>query len=138
MKNAIFFTPVNGININPFGFSIGLPAELISQDKNIYDIKKPNIVLIILDEYDGKIMHCMGDSYVHTPNLDDLTESGILFRFHYCASFISNPSRQSLTTRKHESHHKELVSRWGDPEHIERRYRSGTIPEAPQGVIETN
>lgn len=118
MKNANLFIPVSGINICLLGFSFGLPADLIAQDKNIYDIRKPNIVLIISDEHDGKIMRCMGDPYVHTPNLDALAESGILFRSHYCASPISGPSRQSLTTGKYVSHHNVWGNTVGCPNDI--------------------
>lgn len=76
-----------------------------AENKNKSNNEKPNIVLIISDEHDGKIMGCMGDPYINTPNLDALAQSGILFQSHYCASPISGPSRQSLTMGKYTSHH---------------------------------
>ena len=92
-------------------FPLALQAQPASQDK-------PNIVFIITDEHDGKIMGCMGDPYVHTPNLDALAESGILFQSHYCASPISGPSRQSLTTGKYVSHHNVWGNTVGCPNNV--------------------
>ncbi|MGN0188440.1 MAG: sulfatase-like hydrolase/transferase [Candidatus Cryptobacteroides sp.] len=66
---------------------------------------KPDIILIITDEHNASVMGCMGNPYIDTPNLDALAGNGILFTSHYCASPISVPSRQTITTGKYVSRH---------------------------------
>ena len=83
------------------------PVETIDQPENVTDdkMKQPNIVLIVSDEQNANMIGCMGDPYIHTPNLDALAANGILMDNHYCASPISGPSRQTLTMGKYVSSH---------------------------------
>jgi arylsulfatase A-like enzyme len=41
---------------------------------------------------------CYGVKHVHTPNIDQLAESGVLFQRAYCQQAVCNPSRVSLMT----------------------------------------
>ena len=88
MKNVLhsYFTQKMGIKIgiSILGYTIGGTIDLIAQNAKQENCR-PNIVLIISDEHNGNIMGCMGDPYIHTPNLDALAENGILFKSHYCA-----------------------------------------------------
>ncbi|EEC55609.1 MULTISPECIES: sulfatase-like hydrolase/transferase [Bacteroides] len=121
MKNVLhsYFTQKMGIKIgiSILGYTIGGTIDLIAQNAKQENCR-PNIVLIISDEHNGNIMGCMGDPYIHTPNLDALAENGILFKSHYCASPISGPSRQSLTTGKYVSHHNVWGNTVGCPNDI--------------------
>lgn len=41
----------------------------------------PNIIYIVTDQQTASAMSCMGNTDVHTPNMDRLAQAGILFNF---------------------------------------------------------
>lgn len=120
MKSMGLFLRFSNYNIyiSIVSWYIFNPVELAAKNESPNDQERPNIILIISDEHDGKIMGCMGDPYIDTPNLDSLAGSGVLFQSHYCASPISGPSRQSLTTGKYVSHHNVWGNTTGCPNDV--------------------
>ena len=62
--------------------------------------KKPNIVFIVTDQHNAKVMGNAGDPYVRTPNLDRLAENGVKFDNCYCAAPGCVPSRGAFITGK--------------------------------------
>lgn len=58
----------------------------------------PNIIYIVTDQQTASAMSCMGNADLHTPNMDRLAQSGILFRNAYCSAPLSGPSRASMFT----------------------------------------
>lgn len=58
----------------------------------------PNIIYIVTDQQTASAMSCMGNTDVHTPNMDRLAQSGVLFRNAYCSAPLSGPSRASMFT----------------------------------------
>ncbi|MEM2740464.1 MAG: sulfatase-like hydrolase/transferase [Candidatus Bathyarchaeia archaeon] len=59
---------------------------------------KPNIVFILCDSMDGRVMGCMDHPAMGraTPNLDRLADKGVLFRNAYANSPLCVPSRASI------------------------------------------
>lgn len=60
-----------------------------------------NLLLIMVDEMDGRKMRCAGWEGIHTPNLDALAERGTIFENAYCDSPLCVPSRASFVTGRH-------------------------------------
>lgn len=60
--------------------------------------QRPNILYIITDQQAASAMSCMGNTDLHTPNMDRLAEAGILFKNAYCSAPLSGPSRASMFT----------------------------------------
>ncbi|MGI5820283.1 MAG: sulfatase-like hydrolase/transferase [Armatimonadota bacterium] len=65
-----------------------------------------NVLLIMVDEMDGRKMGCagwegLGQGHIHTPNLDALAERGVIFEDTYCGSPLCVPSRASFVTGRH-------------------------------------
>jgi len=65
-----------------------------------------NVLLIMVDEMDGRKMGCagwegLGQGHIHTPNLDALAERGVIFDSAYCDSPLCVPSRASFVTGRH-------------------------------------
>lgn len=58
----------------------------------------PNIVFILADDLGYGDLGCYGNSYIQTPNIDKLAETGTRFTQAYAGSGISSPSRCSLLT----------------------------------------
>lgn len=61
---------------------------------------RPNIVFILADDMGYGDLHCYGNQYIQTPNIDKLAATGTRFSQAYAGSGISSPSRCSLMTGK--------------------------------------
>jgi len=59
---------------------------------------KPNIILLMCDQFRFDRLGIMGDSIIQTPNLDALAREGLLFTNAYCPSPVCTPSRASIKT----------------------------------------
>lgn len=73
---------------------------LVAFSQNIIanGIRKPNVLVIITDQQQAKMMSCAGNKWVNTPNLDRLASQGIRFERAYAANPVCVPSRFSLMT----------------------------------------
>ncbi len=59
---------------------------------------KPNIVLVMCDQFRFDRLGVMGDTIIQTPNLDALSREGLLFINAYCPSPVCAPSRAAVKT----------------------------------------
>ncbi|MCC6180130.1 MAG: sulfatase-like hydrolase/transferase [Chloroflexi bacterium] len=71
------------------------PARLSSQP--------PNILWYTADQMRADAIGALGNSHVHTPNIDRLVRMGTAFTTAYCQSPICTPSRASFLTGKYPS-----------------------------------
>lgn len=67
--------------------------------------QKPNFVFIFMDDLGWSSLGCLGNSNVHTPNIDKLAETGALFTQAY-ATPQCTPTRASLLTGQHTARNK--------------------------------
>lgn len=67
------------------------PAVLLAE-------KKPNVMIIYIDDMGIGDLSCYGGALTRTPNIDRLAEEGIRFNQYYSAAPVSSPSRVSITT----------------------------------------
>ncbi len=77
---------------------------LSSCDKN-KDIQRPNIVIINVDDLGWKDLGYTGSHYYETPNIDQLSRSGMVFTNGYASAANCAPSRASLMTGKWSTRH---------------------------------
>ncbi|MBI93482.1 MAG: sulfatase [Gemmatimonadaceae bacterium] len=63
--------------------------------------KRPNIILILIDDMGWKDLGCYGSSFYETPNIDRLCRSGMRFTDAYAACPVCSPTRASLLTGKY-------------------------------------
>lgn len=61
-------------------------------------VKRPNILIIALDDLNDWVGCLGGHPQAKTPNLDRLAKSGILFTNAHCAAPACNPSRTAILT----------------------------------------
>ena len=59
---------------------------------------RPNIILIMCDQLNGRMLSCTGNPYVNTPNLDKLVRKGCRFEKAYVTNAVCLPSRTSMLT----------------------------------------
>lgn len=65
----------------------------------------PNVILITTDQQRYDTLGCNGNSFIHTPNLDELAAQGARFERAYCTNPVCTPSRVSIMTGQLPSHH---------------------------------
>lgn len=65
---------------------------------------KPNIVFIMCDDMGYGDLHCYGQPYIQTPNIDRMAQEGMRFTQAYAGAPVSAPSRASLMTGQHTGH----------------------------------
>ena len=59
---------------------------------------RPNVLMIMADQYRADWIGAAGASWVHTPNIDSIAERGVLFNRAYTNCPICAPARVSLAT----------------------------------------
>jgi arylsulfatase A-like enzyme len=59
---------------------------------------RPNVVLVIVDDFGWGDPSCYGNTMVRTPNMDRMAKEGIRFTQGYVASPICSPSRCAIIT----------------------------------------
>ena len=64
---------------------------------------QPNVVLIMSDQHNSRVMGCAGDAVVRTPNLDALAAGGVRFTNSYCPYPLCVPSRMGFMTGRYPS-----------------------------------
>ena len=67
------------------------------------EVKKPNVLLIAVDDLNDWIGCMGGHPQAKTPNMDRLAGRGVLFTNAHCQSPVCNPSRASLMTSLYPS-----------------------------------
>lgn len=65
--------------------------------------KSPNVLFIAVDDLNNWVGRLKGHPQAETPNIDRLTEMGVLFTNCHCAAPACNPSRVALMTGRRPS-----------------------------------
>lgn len=76
--------------------------------------RKPNILLVMVDNQPASMMGCYGNNEIFTPHLDALASKGMLFRNAFCPNSMCSPCRASMLTGLMPSQHG--VHTWLDDE----------------------
>jgi len=66
--------------------------------------QKPNVIYILADDLGYGDLGVYGQKRIHTPNIDALANSGMIFTQHYSGSPVCAPARYNLMTGKHPGH----------------------------------
>lgn len=77
-----------------------LSCGLFSQN-----VKKPNVLFILADDFGYRDMSCMGSQFYETPNIDGIANQGTIFTNGYAACAVCSPSRASIMTGKFTARH---------------------------------
>ncbi|MCB1995401.1 MAG: sulfatase-like hydrolase/transferase [Burkholderiaceae bacterium] len=70
-------------------------------------MRRRNVIVIMSDEHDPRVMGCSGHAFIQTPNLDALAARGVRFPNAYTPSPICVPARAAFATglRVHQIRH---------------------------------
>jgi len=78
---------------------------IFSGCSNFQQSEKPNIIIINIDDLGWQDLGFMGSEFYETPNIDALSERGIVFTNGYSAASNCSPSRACLMTGKWTTRH---------------------------------
>ncbi len=82
------------------GLAATIPVSLILTSCGS-DVKNPNVIFILLDDYGYADLGCYGSTFYETPNIDRLAGEGILFTDAYAACPVSSPTRAAIMTGRY-------------------------------------
>ncbi len=83
--------------------------------------KKPNFVLILIDDLGWMDAGCYGSKFYETPNIDRLAADGMRFTDGYAACAVCSPTRAAVMTGRYPA-------RLGVTDWIHARFQNGKIP----------
>ena len=90
---------------NTIALSAGLAlpdaTKLMARSSADKTKRKPNVLLILLDDQGSIDLNCYGAKDLHTPNLDRLAKRGTRFTQFYVGAPVCSPSRASLLTGRY-------------------------------------
>jgi arylsulfatase A len=92
-----------------------LAASLPPRNSTPQTLKKPNIVLILVDDLGWTDLGCFGSRYYETPNIDLLCASGKKFTQGYAACAVCSPTRAAVMTGRHPA--RLGITDWIHPTH---------------------
>jgi arylsulfatase A-like enzyme len=72
---------------------------------------RPNIIFLMADEHRYDALNCLGNSAVHSPNLDRIASEGVRFTHTYCNGPLCQPSRASIMTGRYPHQHGQTWNR---------------------------
>jgi len=82
-----------------------------------------NLLILLSDEHNKRMLGVSGHSHVKTPNLDNLANEGVLFQNAYCNSPICVPSRAILATGRYNAE----IGYWDNADPYDGKYQAGDI-----------
>jgi len=80
------------------GLALAGPAFALDVKDTSRHMDRPNIVFIITDQQNSRMVGCAGNPYLKTPAMDSLAAGGVRFERAYCTNPVCVPSRFSLLT----------------------------------------
>lgn len=112
----------------------GSPASALASTPHPAGRTRPNIVLVMADDFGYGDLGCYGQSRISTPHLDRMASEGVRFTNFYAAGPVCAPSRCSMLTGLHTGHCTVRANPRGDTEASALRPEDVTFAECLQSV----
>ncbi len=87
------------------GVALAVGAAMVAGAVEAKPKQPTNVVFILVDDYGWNDLGCMGSDYYETPNIDKLSQRGVIFTNGYAACQVSSPSRASIMTGQYTTNH---------------------------------
>lgn len=81
-------------------------GDVLAEEEDRDPIRRPNVLLITLDQFRADHLACAGHPHAVTPSLDALAASGVRFTKHFANCTPCAPSRASLLTGLWQMNHR--------------------------------
>lgn len=76
-------------------------AEVIPAIARADEPRRPNVIVILIDDMGWRDLGCYGSTYYHSPHIDRLATHGVRFTNAYAACPVCSPTRAALLTGKY-------------------------------------
>jgi arylsulfatase A-like enzyme len=86
--------------LTTIGLTSGLAVQCVDLSAQQPPGRKPNVLLIMVDDLGWMDLHCQGNDRLETPALDRLAQQGVRFLNAYAAAPVCSPTRAALMTGK--------------------------------------
>ncbi len=83
--------------------------------------RKPNFILVLVDDMGWTDLGCQGSKFYETPHIDKLAKGGMRFTNAYAACAVCSPTRAAVMTGRYPA-------RLGITDWIRARFQGGKIP----------
>ena len=93
-------------------------GSLLSLAADPATTSKPNIVFLLADDLGGGDLHCYGNPYSRTPNIDSLARDGTRFTQYYATGATCCPTRTGLMTSKFPATYPTYPANGGFANHV--------------------
>src|SRR6266536_3169690 len=70
---------------------------------NAWQVRKPNIVILLADDLGYGELGCQGNPQIPTPNIDSIARNGVRFTGGYVTAPVCSPSRAGLMTGRYQT-----------------------------------
>jgi choline-sulfatase len=110
----------------------------LTQSDNTFLMSKSNVLILLSDEHNARVMGCVGHPLVHTPRLDALARQGTRFSNAYTTSPICVPARASIATGRYVHQHHcwdNAIAYQGQPPSWGHRLQAAGIPVESIGKL---
>ncbi len=71
----------------------------------LYGADRPNIIYLMADDQRADALGCMGNSIIHTPNIDAMASQGVLFKNGFVTTAICMTNRACVFTGQYAARH---------------------------------
>lgn len=72
--------------------------------------ERPNVLMIVVDQWRGEALGRLGAAHAQTPNLDRLAARGVTFARHFAQAAPCGPARASLLTGQYMINHRVVTN----------------------------
>ncbi|MDB4582008.1 sulfatase [Draconibacterium sp.] len=93
------------MKINTLLFSAIIFFSFSACQPKVEEVKKPNVLFILVDDYGYMDCSVMGSKYYETPNIDRIANKGMIFTDGYATCQVCSPSRASIMSGKFPARH---------------------------------
>ena len=78
-----------------------MATSSVAQSQATADVRKPNVVVVFVDDLGWTDLGVYGSKFYETPRIDRLAKEGALFTRAYSSCNVCSPTRASLLTGKY-------------------------------------
>ena len=84
-----------------FGLGLMIWIAFVQCEKNQKIVLRPNFIIFIADDVSWDDLSVYGNDYVKTPNINSLSNEGLVFKNMYLTTSSCSPSRNSIITGRY-------------------------------------
>ncbi len=98
------------MGIKYFFLMVGILLIYLGCSKVENSIQRPNILVIMVDDHSCRAISAYDSTLILTPNIDRISQGGVIFRNSFVGNSICAPSRATMLTGKHSHENGQMTN----------------------------